>query len=731
MLTALLSAHSLRRYCTGWLALLLLLSLQAAAQTTSGNPILPGYQADPEMDYLNGKFYIYPTTAAGSSGGQFHAFSSTDLTNWTDLGTIFDLGRQTTWATYNGWAPSVVARNGKYYFYYTAHNNATNTPSIGVAVGASPTGPFTDKGQPLLTPALSNNITQDVIDPMVFTDDNGQAYIYYGGSNGARLVVRRLNPDMVSLTADAPQDITPQNFTEGPYLVKRNGLYYMTYSNGSWTNDTYNVQYATSTSPTGPWTYRGSLLSSDAQNFGPGHHSITQIPGCDDYYVVYHRYPDRSYSTRKVAIDRLTFNYDGTIQKVNMTNYGVAPRTASGPCPVSPVFASGATYKLVHKGTNQALDVPGNTASPSQALQQYTDNGNDAQRWTITLQADGYYKAIHKGTNQALEVAGNSATASAVVQQYTDNGSDAQRWRFEDMTGGFYKLTHKNTPMCLDVDNNSAAAGTAVHQYNDNGNDAQRWQLSLTALPIVSGGVYKLTHKGTTQCLDVPGNSPSAGQALEQYTDNGNDAQRWVVTLMPDGYYKLTHRNTNQCLEVANNSTTAGAVVQQYTDNGSDAQRWQIVSTGDGYAKLVHKGASLCLDVDNNLSNPGQGVHQYTDNGNDAQRWRLDLMPQAASGARLALAATAATAEASPLLVYPSPSTGRVHFLVTPTQTGRVALDVYDVQGRLMQHVAEGTGAQGTAADYVLDGSTWAAGIYTVRLTTAGQTTHGRLVLVH
>ena len=730
MSIALLSAPAVRR-SWGLLALLLLLSLRAVAQT-SGNPILSGYQADPEMSYFNGKYYIYPTTDANSSGGQFHAFSSTDLTNWTDLGTVFNLGQQTNWATYNGWAPAVVTRNGKYYFYYTARNNAANTPSIGVAVGNSPTGPFTDKGQPLLTPALSGNLTQDVIDPMVFVDDDGQAYIYYGGSNGSRLVVRKLNADMVTLTADAPRDITPQNYTEAPYLIKRNGLYYMSYSNGSYTNDSYNVQYATSTTPTGPWTYRGSLLSSDAQNFGPGHHSITQIPGCDDYYIVYHRYPNRSYTTRLVAIDHLTFNYDGTIQKVNMTNYGVAPRTASGPCPVSPTFASGATYKLLHKGTNQALEVPSNSASPGVALQQYTDNGNDAQRWTISLQADGYYKALHKGTNQAMEVAGNSAAAGAVVQQYTDNGNDAQRWRLENMAQGYYKLTHKGTPMCVDVDNNSADPGTKIHQYTDNGNDAQRWQFTLTDLPIASGGVYKLTHKGTTQCLEVPSNSASPGTAVQQYTDNGSDAQRWVITLMPDGFYKLTHRNTNQVLEVASNSTATGATVQQYTDNGSDAQRWQIVSTGDGYAKLVHKGATLCLDVDNNLSNPGQGVHQFTDNGNDAQRWRLDLMPQAATGTPLkALASSSATAAPAPLLVYPSPSTGRVNLVVTPTQTGSLTLDVYDVQGRLVRHLATSTGTTGVATEYALDGSTWAAGIYTVRLTTAGQTTHAKLVLVH
>jgi hypothetical protein len=315
------------------------------------------------------------------------------------------------------------------------------------------------------------------------------------------------------------------------------------------------------------------------------------------------------------------------------------------------------------------------------------------------------------------------------VQQWTDNANDAQRWQLQAMSGGFYKLLHKGTDQALDVASNSVSPGANVQQYTDNGNDAQRWQFTLADQPIVSGGVYRLTHKGTTQCLEIPSNSSSPGTAVQQYTDNGNDAQRWVITLMPDGYYKFTHRNTNQCLEVASNSTAPGATVQQYTDNGNDAQRWQIVPLGDGYCKIVHKGATLCLDVDNNLSDPGTGVHQWIDNGNDAQRWRLDLMPQTAGATPLATHNAATTT--APLMVYPNPSTGRVTFVVTPTQTGRVALDIYDVQGRLVRHLADAAGSAGQSTEYPLDGSAWAPGVYTVRLSSAGQVTHGRLVLVH
>ncbi|OGX82145.1 hypothetical protein BEN47_18765 [Hymenobacter lapidarius] len=673
------------------------------------------------MNFFNGRYYIYPTTNEGTGGQDFHAFSSADLTNWRDDGVVFDVGPNCSWADFNGWAPSVVARNGKYYFYYSAE------VKIGVAVGDTPIGPFIDKGSALIS---TDPYTVDIIDPHVFVDDNGQAYIYYGGSNGSKLVARKLNADMVSLTADAPVNITPQNFTEGPYMVKRNGTYYMTYSNGSWTNASYNVQYATGTSPLGPWTYRGSVLSSDVQNQGAGHHSITRIPGCDEYYITYHRYQNNDFSMRYVAIDRLYFAADGSIQQVNMTNYGVSPRVPGGNCPVGNVV-SGGVYKLTHKGTNQCLDVASNSAAPGTNVAQYTDNGNDAQRWVATMEADGNYKLTHKGTNQCLDVAGNSLSAGANVQQYTDNGVDGQRWRLEAKTGGYHKLTHKGTNQCLDVVDNSAAAGTNVQQYTNNNNDAQRWKLDLMALPIVSGGTYRLTHKGTTQCLEVPGNSAAPGTAITQYTDNGNDAQRWVITLETDGYYKIRHRNTTQCLEVAGNSTAVGATIQQYTDNGNDAQRWRIVSLGDGYVKLVHKGTTHCIDVDNNLSNPGTGVHQYTDNGNDAQRWKLDLMPVPLNSGRSVLAAGEPAAKATPLQVYPVPASGQVHCLITPPQTGRLVLDLYDGQGRLVRHLLEGAGTQGLSRDYVLEGGSLPSGVYTLQLTTTGQITHAKLVIVH
>ena len=595
--------------------LLFLSSVTSVQAQLSGNPLFSG--ADPEIHYFNNKYYIYPTASAGK---QFHAYSSNDLTNWKDEGVIFDIGPQCSWADNNGWAPGLAYKNNKYYLYYTAE------VKIGVAVGDSPIGPFTDLGTPLIA---TDPFTDDIIDAMVFTDDDGQTYIYYGGSGKSKLSVRKLNPDMISL-ATGSTDITPPNYTEGPYLVKRKGIYYMMYSNGYWGNDSYNVRYATSNSPVGPWTYQGVILSSNSEDKGPGHHSVIKMGDCDEYYIVYHRYENASSGDRKIAIDHMYFNANDLIEPINMTNYGVKPRVPDNSCaslPISPIV-SGGIYKLTHKNTNQFLEVAENSSQSGANVHQNTDSGSDSQRWVITLESDGFYKLTHKGTTQCLEVENGSTQSSANVQQGNDTGNDAQRWSLEIMTDGYFKLTHKGTNQCLATDQNSTASLANVIQFTDNGDDGQRWKLELVEAPIVSGGLYRLTHKGTNQVISVDKDSTQPGANVHQWTESGNvDAQRWYITLESDGFYQLKHKGTNQVLDVDNNSSNDGANVHQWDDTDNDAQRWKLDLMPDGYYKLTHKGTNKCLDVNNNLSEPGTNIQQWTDNNNDAQRWKLDLMP--------------------------------------------------------------------------------------------------------
>ncbi|WP_405895793.1 family 43 glycosylhydrolase [Streptomyces sp. NBC_00104] len=286
------------------------------------SPVIPGLNADPNIVRFGDTFYIYPTTDGfeGWSGTQFKAYSSTDLVHWKDHGVILDLGPDVSWADSRAWAPAMEERNGKYYFYFCADAN------IGVAVSDSPTGPFTDAlGKPLLKAGAYSG---QMIDPAVFTDDDGKTYLYWG--NGRAYVVP-LNDDMVSFDASKVTDITPSGYNEGTFVIKRNGTYYFMWSENDTRDENYRVAYATGSSPTGPWTKQGVVLEKDLSLGikGPGHHSVVHVPNTDDWYIVYHRFaiPGGDGTHRETTIDKLEFDADGLLKKVVPTLESIDPVT--------------------------------------------------------------------------------------------------------------------------------------------------------------------------------------------------------------------------------------------------------------------------------------------------------------------------------------------------------------------------------------------------------------------
>ncbi|MDG4792315.1 family 43 glycosylhydrolase [Micromonospora sp. WMMD1082] len=285
---------------------------------TNRGPVIPGLFADPHLTTFNGRYYLYPTTDgyASWSGTYYKAFSSTDLVNWTDHGVILDHGPDVSWADNSAWAPAIATRNGRYYLYFSGGAATGNTAKqLGVAVADTPTGPFRDAlGQPLIR---SGQFSGQAIDPMVFTDDDGQSYLYWG--QGAARVVR-LNPDMISFDPAQVRVITPPGYNEAAFVFKRNGIYYFMWSENDTRSEDYRVAYATGSSPLGPWTTRGVVLQKrpDIGIKGPGHHSVVRAPGTDTWYVAYHRFavPAGNGTNREVAIDRMEFNADGTIRPI-------------------------------------------------------------------------------------------------------------------------------------------------------------------------------------------------------------------------------------------------------------------------------------------------------------------------------------------------------------------------------------------------------------------------------
>ena len=297
------------------------------------NPILDGFYADPDILYANKtkRYYIYPTSDGfdGWGGFYFKTFSSVDLIHWKDEGVILDLKKDVAWGPRHAWAPTVTEKkvkgDYKYYYYFTA------AQKIGIAVADQPTGPFKDSGTPLIDFKPPGVTGGQEIDPAVFNDPkSGKSYLYWG--NGY-LAVAELNKDMVSIKKNTMKVLTPdKTFREGVYVIFRNGIYYFLWSEDDTRSENYRVRYGTSTSPYGPIQVpeNNLILQKDPAKgiYGTGHNSVLQVPGTDEWYIVYHRfnYPngirmgDAAGFHREVCMDRLYFDANGQIVPVIPTH---------------------------------------------------------------------------------------------------------------------------------------------------------------------------------------------------------------------------------------------------------------------------------------------------------------------------------------------------------------------------------------------------------------------------
>jgi arabinoxylan arabinofuranohydrolase len=317
------------------IALIIVLALGAAllpAVARADNPIVQTiYTADPAPLVYNGRVYLY--TGHDEDGSttftmrDWRVWSSADMVNWTDHGSPMSLATF-SWASANAWAGHAVFRNGRFYWYVPVINRSTGRFAIGVGVSNSPTGPFTDAlGRPL--------VENGEFDPAVFIDDDGQAYLYWGNPN---LWYVRLNADMISYSGGVNQiplttagfgtrtgnPSRPTLYEEGPWVFKRNGTYYIVYPANCCPE---HIAYSTAPGPTGPWTFRGTIMPTQGGSF-------TNHPGVIDFngssYFFYHNgaLPGGGGYTRSVAVERFTYNTNGTFPTINMTTAG-APQVGT------------------------------------------------------------------------------------------------------------------------------------------------------------------------------------------------------------------------------------------------------------------------------------------------------------------------------------------------------------------------------------------------------------------
>jgi hypothetical protein len=314
-----------------FISALLLLVNHISAQ----NPIIRDqFTADPSARVFNGRVYVYPSHDIVAKEGKgrpgwfcmedYHVFSSENLTEWTDHGVIVSQNK-VKWVdstTYSMWAPDCIQRNGKYYFYFPANStmerNGRKMFGIGVAIADKPEGPFVP--QPESIKDLPG------VDPNVFIDKDGQAYLYW---SLGKIFVAKLKDNMLELASEPQEikDLPEKGLKEGPWMIERNGIYYMTYPHVE--NKIERLEYAIGDNPMGPFKIAGVIMDESPMNCWTNHHSFIEYN--NQWYLFYHQnaYSPKFDKNRSICIDSLFFNNDGTIRKVIPTLRGVGLTHAS------------------------------------------------------------------------------------------------------------------------------------------------------------------------------------------------------------------------------------------------------------------------------------------------------------------------------------------------------------------------------------------------------------------
>ena len=307
-------------------ALAIMMCMGCMGGALAQNPIIRDrFTADPTARVFNGKVYLFPSHDIKAPDdyprkdwfcmNDYHVYSSENLTDWEDHGVILSQ-QDVPWGNpkaYSMWAPDCVEKGGKYYFYFPDVGKPPKRGfGIGVAIAEHPEGPYIPMDEPIA------NIMG--IDPCVLVDDDGKSYLYY--AMGGKIYGAQLQDNMTEPATDTTvMQGLPDGFKEGPFVFKRNNIYYLTMP---WVRtNTETLAYAMSDNPLGPFQFKGLIMEESPSGCWTNHHSLVEYKGV--WYLFYHHndYSPGFDKLRSTRIDTVTFNDDGTINPVRPTLRGV------------------------------------------------------------------------------------------------------------------------------------------------------------------------------------------------------------------------------------------------------------------------------------------------------------------------------------------------------------------------------------------------------------------------
>ncbi|KUI98248.1 non-reducing end alpha-L-arabinofuranosidase family hydrolase [Vibrio sp. MEBiC08052] len=531
----------------------------------AANPIVSHvYTADPAARVFNGRVYVVTTHDQDTQTDysqlkDYYLFSSDDMVNWQDHGIIWNSKTNTSWANL-AYAPDFIERNGKYYLYFPDGGG-----SIGVAVADNPEGPYVDPlGHPLVDSSTPNGSVQWIFDPSVFIDDDGQAYLYFGGGGEGNARVIKLNDDMISTSGSAISIDVP-NFFEALYMHKHNGTYYLSYSSD--TSSGLKINYMTSNNPTTGFTYRGTILPNPWENNSNNNHaSIVDYKGKS--YIFYHNRVvanERGASTfqRSVNVDLLEYNSDGSIKQVNAGRAG-APQ-----------------LKTV------------NAFNINQAEMFDEENGIETENT-----ADGTLN-IMMGTGDWIKVSG------------VNFGNGAQELKLRAATD-----TGSSLDVILDNLNNSPVATINI----DDTGGWQTWQTQLTALNTTISGVHDVYLRANGwhnlnwyQFIGSGGDAGSSTLSVELESLSGQNNFS-PLSVKSDGgasngqYIEWPNNGSHQVLSSPSNSASGQVAIKfrvsQTTNVGLDIRASLAGGNDDSFYYQLDSGGWI---TQNNTATNGWG----------------------------------------------------------------------------------------------------------------------------
>ncbi|OMP76533.1 family 43 glycosylhydrolase [[Flexibacter] sp. ATCC 35208] len=447
-----------------------------------------GSYYDPWVINIGGYFYY-----CGSDGGRLWITKSATLENLLQQTKTY-IFTPPSGTGYSGelWAPELHYLNGKWYVYFAADDGTNANHRMYVLEGG------TDASNPLngtYSYKTKLNATTDrwAIDghPFVY---NSQLYFVWSGWEGTTNVSQYLyiakmsNPytiDGERVEISRPdyswEQVGTPTVNEGPTSLVSGSTVNIIYSaSGSWTND-YCLGRITCTNGNllskASWTKNSTAVFSKFGNvYGPGHASFVKSPDNIQNWIVYHAAnSDGSGWDRRVMAQQFSWIGDVPFFGYPIEKGIPVPAPSIGPGYAMPI-ANG-TYRIKSKVTSQCVDVPNAASTAGLQIQEYTDNGTNAQKWVFTSLGNGYYTITSVASGLNLDNAGASTAAGNILIQWTDNGNEAQHWRVQDMGGGYYKLINQRSLLALNVPYSNQTPGTKLEQWYENQYDAELWQI--------------------------------------------------------------------------------------------------------------------------------------------------------------------------------------------------------------------------------------------------------------